>query len=161
MHETLLDWSAFRRLALPWLRTHPSVRIWLPEGAAEAFRLADILLEEGLGRKARIYATGADAAVLEAARTTPSRLEAKSIVLFFQHSLATDASPNEFQAVLSLDALAGLDADARAHGSGVLADSVGSYGVLGLGANDPSNALFCARWTELEPGTRLYRRGSE
>jgi chemotaxis protein methyltransferase CheR len=62
-------WFALRRRAVPYLRTYPSPRVWVPScGRGEdAFGLAIVLDEEGLGDRAEIYATDlAPAAVLEA-----------------------------------------------------------------------------------------------
>jgi chemotaxis protein methyltransferase CheR len=62
-HPRLFDdpafWLAFRRRAVPFLRTYPSPRLWVPAcGSGEdAYSLAVVLEEEGLGGRAEIYAT--------------------------------------------------------------------------------------------------------
>ncbi|HET9300101.1 MAG TPA: CheR family methyltransferase [Candidatus Polarisedimenticolaceae bacterium] len=63
-------WLALRRRAVPFLRTYPSPRLWAPScGTGEdAYALAVVLEEEGLGGKAEIYATDLLAATVEEAR---------------------------------------------------------------------------------------------
>ena len=61
---------AFRRLAVPILRTYPFVRIW-QAGASfgeEAYSLAILLEEEGLAGRTLIYATDINEAALRQAR---------------------------------------------------------------------------------------------
>ncbi|HEX5043545.1 MAG TPA: CheR family methyltransferase [Candidatus Polarisedimenticolaceae bacterium] len=52
-------WLAFRRRAVPFLRTYPTPRLWVPScGTGEdAYALAVVLEEEGLAGRAEIYAT--------------------------------------------------------------------------------------------------------
>lgn len=63
-------WLAFRRRAVPFLRTYPSPLLWAPSCGTgeEAYGLAVVLEEEGLGGKAEIYATDLLAATVEEAR---------------------------------------------------------------------------------------------
>ena len=63
-------YATFRRTIVPWLRTYPFTRIWVPgcAGDATAFSLALILLEEGLQTRCRIYATDLCDAVLRSAQ---------------------------------------------------------------------------------------------
>jgi chemotaxis protein methyltransferase CheR len=60
---------AFRRKAIPLLRTYPSVRIWHAGCATgeEVYSMAILLFEENLLGKCRIYATDVNADALEAA----------------------------------------------------------------------------------------------
>ena len=61
---------AFRRVAVPILRTYPFVRIW-QAGASfgeEAYSLAILLEEEGLGARTLIYSTDINEAALRQAR---------------------------------------------------------------------------------------------
>lgn len=61
---------AFRRVAVPILRTYPFIRIW-QAGASlgeEAYSLAIVLHEEGLGARSLIYATDINDAALRQAR---------------------------------------------------------------------------------------------
>jgi Methylase of chemotaxis methyl-accepting proteins len=62
-------WLSFRRRVVPFLRTYPSPRLWVPScGTGEdAYALALVLEEEGLGR-AEIYATDLLAVTVEEAR---------------------------------------------------------------------------------------------
>jgi len=57
---------AFREHVVPWLRTYPFVRLWVAGcGSGEdVWSLAIVLAEEGLGDRARIYATDVSNIVL-------------------------------------------------------------------------------------------------
>ena len=57
---------ALRELVVPHLKTYPFVKIWVAGCASgeEAYSLAILLQEEGLGDRCRIYATDIDQAVL-------------------------------------------------------------------------------------------------
>jgi chemotaxis protein methyltransferase CheR len=61
---------AFRRVAVPLLRTYPFIRVW-QAGASfgeEAYSLAILLMEEGLYERTLIYATDINEAALHQAR---------------------------------------------------------------------------------------------
>jgi chemotaxis protein methyltransferase CheR len=61
---------AFRRRAIPFLRTYPFIRIWQAgcSTGEEVYSLAILLQEEGLYDRCRIYATDMNEAVLQKAR---------------------------------------------------------------------------------------------
>jgi chemotaxis protein methyltransferase CheR len=61
---------AFRRKAVPLLRTYPFIRIWLAgcSMGEEVYSLAIVLQEEGLYDRCRIYATDMNEVVLKHAR---------------------------------------------------------------------------------------------
>src|SRR5215218_8774541 len=61
---------AFRRKAVPLLRTYPFIRIWQAgcSMGEEVYSLAILLQEEGLYERCRIYATDMNEAVLKRAR---------------------------------------------------------------------------------------------
>ena len=61
---------AFRQKAIPLLRTYPFIRIWHAGCATgeEVYSLAILLEEEGLYKRARIYATDMNEAVLKKAQ---------------------------------------------------------------------------------------------
>jgi chemotaxis protein methyltransferase CheR len=61
---------AFRRQAVPLLRTYPFIRIWLAgcSTGEEVYSLAILLFEEGLYERCRIYATDMNELVLRKAR---------------------------------------------------------------------------------------------
>jgi chemotaxis protein methyltransferase CheR len=63
-------YDGLRGQVLPWLRTHPWIRIWVAEcGSGEdVYTLAILLEEAGLYDKARIYATSVHPESLSAAR---------------------------------------------------------------------------------------------
>ena len=63
-------WLAFRRRAVPFLRTYPTPRLWVPccGTGEDAFALAIVLEEEGLAGRAEIYATDLLGASVEEAR---------------------------------------------------------------------------------------------
>jgi chemotaxis protein methyltransferase CheR len=52
-------YAAFRTKVVPYLRTYPFVRIWMPapSGGRDLYALAGILREEGLLARCRVYAT--------------------------------------------------------------------------------------------------------
>jgi chemotaxis protein methyltransferase CheR len=68
---------AFRRHAVPILRTFPFARVWVAgcSTGEEVYSLAILLAEEGLSERTRIYATDINEAVLERARTGVFPLE--------------------------------------------------------------------------------------
>lgn len=59
-----------RTAIVPWLRSCPAPKIWIAECtcAEDVFALAMLLQEEGLSGKTRIFATSANATLLNAAR---------------------------------------------------------------------------------------------
>lgn len=59
-----------RKVLVPWLRSCPAPKVWIAECAAaeDVYSLAILLAEEGLHNKTRIFATGANAALLAEAR---------------------------------------------------------------------------------------------
>lgn len=61
---------AFRKHAIPLLRTYPFIRIWHVgcSTGQEVYSLAILLQEEGLYRRCRIYATDANELVLQTAK---------------------------------------------------------------------------------------------
>ena len=68
---------AFREVVVPLLRTYPFIRIW-QAGASlgeEAYSLAILLQEEGLGERALIYSTDINEAALRQARDGIYRAE--------------------------------------------------------------------------------------
>jgi chemotaxis protein methyltransferase CheR len=68
---------AFRRVVVPMLRTYPFIRIW-QAGASlgeEAYSLAILLEEEGLGERTLIYSTDINEAALRQARDGIYRAE--------------------------------------------------------------------------------------
>jgi chemotaxis protein methyltransferase CheR len=61
--------GAVRRHVVPWLRSHPSIRVWHAgcSSGEEVFSMAILLDEEGLLERSRIYATDVDPQLLELA----------------------------------------------------------------------------------------------
>lgn len=59
-----------RKAIVPWLRSCPAPKIWIAECACaeDVFALAILLQEEGLASKTRIFATSANATLLNEAR---------------------------------------------------------------------------------------------
>lgn len=60
-----------RDIAVPWLRSHPTPRVWIAENMAaeEVCTLAILLDEEGLGEKTELFATGSNESLLRQAAT--------------------------------------------------------------------------------------------
>lgn len=63
-------WKVIRRRIIPVLRTYPSSRVWVAgcSTGEDAYSVAVLLQEEGLGSRAVVYATELDEAVLARAR---------------------------------------------------------------------------------------------
>ena len=63
--------AQLRGAAVPWLRSHPSPRIWIAESIApeEVCTLAILLDEEGLRERTQIFATGSNETLLRQAAT--------------------------------------------------------------------------------------------
>ena len=63
-------YAEFRELAVPLLRTHPYLRLWIAgcSTGQEVYSLAILLHEEGLYERSRIYATDLQARSLEQAK---------------------------------------------------------------------------------------------
>ncbi|MCP4752314.1 MAG: protein-glutamate O-methyltransferase CheR [Proteobacteria bacterium] len=61
---------AFRNTVVPYLKTHPHLRIWVPGCATgeEVYSIAIILKEEGLYQRSQIYATDINETVLQKAK---------------------------------------------------------------------------------------------
>jgi chemotaxis protein methyltransferase CheR len=80
-------------------------------------------------------------------------------VVFAQHNLVTDRAFNEFHLVLCRNVLMYFDKALQARVHRLLHDSLGVFGVLGLGTKE--SLLFSGlehRYQELAPATKLYRR---
>lgn len=63
-------YRTFRQKLIPYLKTHPFLRIWVPGCATgeEVYSIAIILKEEGLYDRSQIYATDFNEAVLQKAK---------------------------------------------------------------------------------------------
>jgi chemotaxis protein methyltransferase CheR len=61
--------GAVRRHVVPWLRSHPSIRIWHAgcSTGEEVFSMAVLLAEEGLLERTRLYGSDVDPSLLERA----------------------------------------------------------------------------------------------
>ena len=71
-------WSALREHVLPFLKTYPSLKVWVAgcSTGEEVYSLAILLQEEGLLDRTIIYATDINPESLEAARRGVFKLEA-------------------------------------------------------------------------------------
>ncbi len=181
-------WLHLRRRILPVLRTYPSARLWVAGCASgeDAYSLAILLQEEGLGPRSVIYATELDEARLDRARLgrlEPDRLAASrrnyrraggrrplaalplpdapgaGCILFASHSLATDASFNEFNLILCRDLLPRFAPPLQARVLDLLHQSLGLFGFLALGARDSLRAWrHAAAYERLSSRHGIYRR---
>ncbi|HEX3606919.1 MAG TPA: CheR family methyltransferase [Candidatus Dormibacteraeota bacterium] len=86
--------EAVRRQVVPWLRTHPSIRVWQAgcSSGEEAYSMAILLDEEGLLERARIYASDVDTEVLGRARE--GRVPVRRLAAYAEaHRRAGGSSP--------------------------------------------------------------------
>jgi len=83
----------------------------------------------------------------------------KRNIVFAQHNLATDSSFNEFNTILCRNVLSAYSDNLQARAHKVLYESLGLFGVLGLGPKEsihPSPKESC--YAELDSTHRLYRK---
>lgn len=157
-----------RAILAPALRGWPVPRVWLAEcaGVGEAWTLAVVLAEEGVGGRIDIHATLANeelvAEMLDASLSADDLAAARAryaegggrgdLAAYFdvedgrarlqpqlrrritwsQYSLVTDASFNEFQAILCCGALSGFGPVLRQRVLRLFHDSLARFGVLCL-----------------------------
>lgn len=62
-------WGAFRQDVVPFLRTYPTLRIWVLGAPAEELYTLSIVLEEDVPRHIQIYATDIHESLLDRARS--------------------------------------------------------------------------------------------
>lgn len=185
----------FRATVLPMLRTFPFVRIWCANAGAgdDAYALAIILREEGLGHRSRIYATDASEMAIDQAKAGrfPGDLideyaaryretggtgdferyytsdgawatfdpTLRETILFAQHNLATDASFNEFHAILARNVLGHFSKSLSYRVHQILLESLVRLGYLGLGANESLRYTPHQRcYEEVSENGKIYRR---
>lgn len=79
-------------------------------------------------------------------------------ITFAQHSLATDASFNEFQLILCRDVLASLEPGVAQRGYQLLHESVCRFGIVALGARDRPPEGWRDGYEDFEMIHKLYRR---
>jgi chemotaxis protein methyltransferase CheR len=157
-------WLGFRRRAVPFLRTYPTPRLWVPScrTGEDAYALAVVLEEEGLGGRAEIYATDllgptveearrgrVSAAALRGAQDRHARaggtrhlaehfrgeiLRAPLLqrIVLGTHSLATDGPINEFQFVVGRGLLPRFGPELRRRYLALVRDSLCPLGLVAL-----------------------------
>jgi chemotaxis protein methyltransferase CheR len=80
-------------------------------------------------------------------------------MVFAQHNLATDASFNEFHVILCRNVMIYFNSELQAHVYNLLHESLVTFGVLGLGAEE---TMKCSphehAYQEIDTMVRLYRR---
>jgi chemotaxis protein methyltransferase CheR len=80
-------------------------------------------------------------------------------IVFSQHNLATDASFNEFNAILCRQLLDPLSDESRLHAHEVLYQSLGMFGMLALGPRESvRNTPRERAYEELDEEQRLFRK---
>jgi chemotaxis protein methyltransferase CheR len=80
-------------------------------------------------------------------------------LVFAQHNLVSDSSFNEFNLILCRNVMIYFDKTLQAHVHGLLHESLGSFGVLGLGHRESvrfSGHEDC--YETVDPVEKLYRR---
>ena len=186
---------AFRKHAVPMLRTYPFIRIWQAGCSLgeEAYSLAILLEEEGLYDRTRIYATDINESTLRQARDgiysadlmqkyTQYYIQAGGTrsfseyytaryefailrpalgrnIVFSQHNLVSDGPFNEFNVVLCRNVMIYFNRELQERTHALFLDSLGKFGILGLGSRESLRFLPQERSYEvLVPGEKLYRR---
>jgi chemotaxis protein methyltransferase CheR len=80
-------------------------------------------------------------------------------IVFAQHNLATDASFNEFQVILCRNVMIYFNSELQAHVYNLLHESLVTFGVLGLGAEETMQfSPHQYAYQEIDKMARLYRR---
>ena len=186
---------AFRRHAVPILRTYPFIRIWQAGCSLgeEAYSLAILLQEEGLYERSRIYATDINEVTLRQARDgifpadlmqryTQNYIQAGGTrsfseyytaryelailrpalaqnIVFSQHNLVSDGPFNEFNVILCRNVMIYFNRALQERTHSLFLDSLGMFGILGLGARESLRFMPQERHYEaLVPVEKLYRR---
>jgi chemotaxis protein methyltransferase CheR len=128
----------------------------LLKAAKGSFPLSILRRHEGDGGRKKIPSGPVYYKIRGANFSFPPKL--KRNILFAQHSLATDHSFNEFQAIFCGNALAaGFDAPTRDRARSIFHASLSLFGVLGTGGDSP---LFPPNpaYQEMQGIPHLYRR---
>jgi chemotaxis protein methyltransferase CheR len=80
-------------------------------------------------------------------------------IVFAQHNLASDASFNEFQAILCRNVMIYFNSELQAHVFNLLHESLVMFGVIGLGARETMKfSPHEDAYEEIDKNARLYRR---
>lgn len=168
------------------LKTYPLIRIWVAGCATEeeVYSVAILLQEEGLYERCRIYATDISDDLLQRASKGEFPLERMKLytqefssyyrahgdvvtfdpslkrgLVFSQHNLAADGPFNEFQLVLCRNVMIYFNDSLRHRVQNLLFESLGNFGVLGLGLKESVRLTPHAQsFVELNPGLRLYKK---
>jgi chemotaxis protein methyltransferase CheR len=112
---------------------------------------ANYLKAAGRGPFSRYYAVKGDHAIFE------PRLRRN--VVFAVHNLATDGAFNEFNAVFCRNVLIYFNKGLQDRVHGLLYESLGRFGYLGLGSKESLRMTpFEARYEELDGHGKLYRK---
>jgi len=112
---------------------------------------ANYLTASGRGPFSRYYTVKGDRAVFE------PRL--KRNIVFALHNLATDGAFNEFHSVLCRNVLIYFNKGLQDRVHGLLYESLGRFGYLGLGAKESIRLTpLEARYEELDDRNKLYRK---
>ena len=186
---------AFRRHAVPLLRTYPFIRIWQAGCSLgeEAYSLAILMQEEGLYDRTRIYATDINEVTLRQAREgiypadlmqrfTQNYIQAGGTrsfseyytarydlailrpalgqnIVFSQHNLVSDGPFNEFNVILCRNVMIYFNKPLQERTHTLLHDSLGMFGILGLGSRESLRFLPQEKFYEpLVASEKLYRR---
>ena len=129
--------------AIPYLRTFPSVKVWLPNcaSAAEADAAAGIFRAAGLLPRTMIYATSTSDVVLSQLRRS-----AFDHLTFATHNLATDASFNEFQLIACLNRIT-----LSQRALGLLNQSLCRFGLLAISVGEHELSIAGAHYVPFAP----------
>jgi chemotaxis protein methyltransferase CheR len=129
---------SIREKVVPYLRTYPSLKVWVAGCATgeEAYSLAILLAEEGLLERSLMKA-----------------------ILFSDHSLATDSAFAEVELVSCRNVLIYFEKELQERAIGVLRDSLCRKGFLGLGMKETLRfSKHADAFVELVGNDRIYQR---
>jgi chemotaxis protein methyltransferase CheR len=142
--------ARLRSVLAPSLRGWPVPRVWLAEcaGVGEAWTLAIVLAEEGVLGKLDIHATLANEELVAGMQDAWLPV----------YSLVTDASFNEFQAILCCHALGDFGPVLRQRVLRLFHDSLARFGVLCLDRQLSVADAYAGTYQAIEGDRPWYKR---
>jgi chemotaxis protein methyltransferase CheR len=175
--------KSFKTKIIPLLRDLPMIRIWHAgcSSGEEVYSMAVLLHEEGLYKKARIYATDMNEKILEKAKMgqipidrmesyTKSHYKAGGVEAFSEyysasddkvmlHNLVTDYSFNEFHVIVCRNVMIYFNHRLQERVHHLFYDSLCTKGFLCLGSKEALPITNCIQNYEIvDPNEKIYRK---